>query len=564
MNEKNNIAGTIVGVTTPVEFYFKVQPNAVKLHDIVYVEVKEAEATDGASPESRRVWARVTEIERLNPLFPEEAAQELANRSLDAVQTIISLSREMITAKALVLGVEDPKRGTLSPLTYPPQPASPVKLPETDEIKKIIQRKIPPPRLIEIGYLRGREKYPVHVDILPILTRHLAVLATTGAGKTVTVRTFLEKLLSQTFYPVLILDLHSDYIGLGKHPNIQGRVKFFYPSVDITTDSFERLLDLARELSGEDITAPQEALFRDLVKLIQEEWLPGAKNWKADGFIHKEVAPKFEEKIKHLLNPDTHFFCLAELLDKIGSLKGNLPSSYPALKNQTQSYSPLGRVLRKAGGAYKRAKEAAKRALGSVKASPVISKNVKDLIQKGQVSILRLEGYGGYAPALVAGLLEALFEERVSGKISQFLLVVEEAHNFIPSRSEGKEAATAPILRQIASEGRKYGMGLVLVSQRPSRLDPTALAQCNSYFILRIINPADQKYIREVVEALSEEELKILPTLATGEALIAGECVPFPMIISVHQSVTHGKHEKEDFLNEFIILQGRLIPKPNI
>lgn len=558
MNEKNNIAGTIVGVTTPVEFYFKVQPNAVKLHDIVYVEVEEAEATDGASPKSRRVWARVTEIERLNPLFPEEAAQELANRSLDAVQTIISLSREMITAKALVLGVEDPERGTLSPLTYPPQPASSVKLPETDEIKKIIQRNVPPHRLIELGYLRGREKYPVHVDILPILTRHLAVLATTGAGKTVTVRTFLEKLLSQTSYPVLILDLHSDYIGLETHPNIpniQERVKFFYPSVDIATDSFERLLDLARELSGEDITPPQEALFRDLIKLVQDEWVADKEKgkWKEDGFIHKEVAPHFEKRIKHLLKPNTHFFCLAELLDKIGSLKGNLPSSYPALKNQTQSYSPLGRVLRKAGGAYRRAKEAAKRVLASSKASSITSKNVAELIQKRQVSILQLEGYGGYAPALVAGLLEALFEKRVNNEISQFLLVVEEAHNFIPSRSEGKEAATAPILRQIASEGRKYGMGLVLVSQRPSRLDPTALAQCNSYFILRIINPADQKYIREVVEALSEEELKILPTLATGEALIAGECVPFPMIISVHQSATHGKHEKEDFLNEFLI-----------
>ncbi|MEM2079560.1 MAG: ATP-binding protein [Nitrososphaerota archaeon] len=561
MNEKNNIAGTIVGVTTPVEFYFKVQPNAVKLHDIVYVEVEEAEATDGASPKSRRVWARVTEIERLNPLFPEEAAQELANRSLDAVQTIISLSREMITAKALVLGVEDPERGTLSPLTYPPQPASSVKLPETDEIKKIIQRNVPPHRLIELGYLRGREKYPVHVDILPILTRHLAVLATTGAGKTVTVRTFLEKLLSQTSYPVLILDLHSDYIGLETHPNIRGRVKFFYPSVDIATDSFERLLDLARELSGEDITPPQEALFRDLIKLVQDEWVADKEKgkWKEDGFIHNKVEPQFEKRIEHLLYPYTHFYCLAELLDKIGSVKDNLPSSYPALKNQTQSYSPLRRVLSKAGRAYKRAKEAAKRVLASSKASSITSKNVAELIQKRQVSILQLEGYGGYAPALVAGLLEALFEKRVNNEISQFLLVVEEAHNFIPSRSEGKEAATAPILRQIASEGRKYGMGLVLVSQRPSRLDPTALAQCNSYFILRIINPADQKYIREVVEALSEEELKILPTLATGEALIAGECVPFPMIISVHQSATHGKHEKEDFLNEFLVLQGRLI-----
>jgi DNA helicase HerA-like ATPase len=95
-------------------------------------------------------------------------------------------------------------------------------------------------------------------------------------------------------------------------------------------------------------------------------------------------------------------------------------------------------------------------------------------------------------------------------------------------------------------------MGLVLISQRPSRVDSTILSQCNSFIILKIINPGDQKYVRDVVESIGEEDARILPDLATGEALITGECIRFPMLAKIEMPKSKGKHEEEDFIKGFI------------
>ncbi len=91
-------------------------------------------------------------------------------------------------------------------------------------------------------------------------------------------------------------------------------------------------------------------------------------------------------------------------------------------------------------------------------------------------------------------------------------------------------------------------MGLVFISQRPSRIDATVLSQANSYLILRIVNPNDQKYIRDVVETMGEDEARSLPNLSTGEALLSGLFTRIPVMVRVEKSISQGSHEEEDFL----------------
>src|SRR5687768_7476162 len=95
---------------------------------------------------------------------------------------------------------------------------------------------------------------------------------------------------------------------------------------------------------------------------------------------------------------------------------------------------------------------------------------------------------------------ESILQARVSGMLQlPVLLVLEEAHNFAPGRSDtAAEQSAVEITRQIAQEGRKFGVGLVLISQRPGRLDETALSMCNSYIIMKMVNPADQNFVRKV------------------------------------------------------------------
>ena len=134
------------------------------------------------------------------------------------------------------------------------------------------------------------------------------------------------------------------------------------------------------------------------------------------------------------------------------------------------------------------------------------------------------------------------------------MLVLEEAHNFVPGRSTSSaEQQSISITKQIAQEGRKINIGLVVISQRPSRLDETALSQCNSYIIMRMVNPADQNFVRRVVESLGEEETRLLSDLDVGEALLSGQMVNFPVLVRMKPPKSQGEREET---NAFEYLKG--------
>jgi len=588
------VVGTVVGVTNPREFYFAVAPGAVQVQDLVCVDMRldkpegEEAPASGHDDGTARVWAKVADIERINPLFPEEAAQELSTQRLSAFDTVISLSREMITAKCTILGKEE-QRGEnveLSPLTYPLQPASSVYLGDPKTVEKLLIGNVPEYRRLKIGHLRGRPEFPAYLDGHAIVARHLAVMAATGAGKTVTVRRILEELVLKTHYPVLIFDPHSDYIGLGELPELKDRVTIYFPALHLAEEEVDNVISLVRDLSGEDMTGPQESLLKELVELVQENWSvtnghywdeknqqwnqnQGRSGWK-EGFIYEKICPKAPRK--YCLNfVSHHFYCLQEVLDALKKLYDTKNADTQralenagyegVLGNLTSSYIPVRRQLGKAASAYRRIRsmnQTRLRGLGQTNALPKPSE-MDRVIQKGKVSIVSLEGYSAHATAIVANLMRQLFELRLEEKngrerIPKFLTVVEEAHNFVPSFTENL-VPSLEILRQIATEGRKYGMGLILISQRPSRVDATVLSQCNSFVILKIINPADQKYVREVVETLGEDDAKLLPDLATGETLITGECVRFPILAKVEMPRSRGRHEEEDFIKDFVDAQ---------
>ena len=122
-----------------------------------------------------------------------------------------------------------------------------------------------------------------------------------------------------------------------------------------------------------------------------------------------------------------------------------------------------------------------------------------------------------------ARLLEYASRLRKKGDISPLILIVEEAHRFAPS---GEDVSSSSILRTIAAEGRKFGICLVIVSQRPNRLDSTLLSQCVTNIVMKTKNPADLSSIRESAENATEDILNELPNFEKGEALVMGEAFP--------------------------------------
>jgi len=534
----NTPVGTVVGVSSTTEFQMQVRPDAVRAQDLVAVDTVEAGQT-------YRVWAKVGTIERLNPLFPREAAQELAFQGRDPVDSVVSMSREMITATCSVVGVQ--RNGRLEPPKYPVQPAGRVYVPPAEEIESFLVGDTPEHRRLYLGTERGNKDVRVFVDAHMVVSRHLAVLASTGAGKTVATRRILEELMVKG-YPILIFDPHGDYSGL--HIAKHTEVTTYLPEIRLADEEFDQVLGYIRGMSGEIISPPQEQLLTGILEVLVD----GSKRIVLDAALRDNEVGGLQKTLDN-----DHFYALAEVAEKIAMLKAvddraPLPKEIARLSAglnvQSSTANAVRRQTRRAGWQYwSMIKTNRKYSAASTKLPS--SKDIHTIIKGGAVAIVSLEGYTDeLRQSIVAGVLSRLLSDRIDEKVPRFLTVIEEAHNFIPgwTAGGGTDVPSLPVIKQIATEGRKYGMGLIFISQRPNRIDATVLSQANSYLILRIVNPNDQKYIRDVVETMGEDEAKALPNLNTGEALLSGLFTRIPVMVRVEKSRSEGKHEEEDFL----------------
>jgi hypothetical protein len=149
-------------------------------------------------------------------------------------------------------------------------------------------------------------------------------------------------------------------------------------------------------------------------------------------------------------------------------------------------------------------------------------------------TILDLSGVpSGVLPQLIGSILKIVYEalfwsrEKSEGGIERPLLVVmEEAHRYLRESEQGIALET---VQRIAKEGRKYGVGAMIVSQRPSEVDETVLSQCSTFFALRLSNPADRSRVQGTLPDSLAGLLEVLPVLRTGEAIILGEAAKLPM-----------------------------------
>ncbi len=156
------------------------------------------------------------------------------------------------------------------------------------------------------------------------------------------------------------------------------------------------------------------------------------------------------------------------------------------------------------------------------------------------VTILDLSGVPNEIMASISGTLlkiiyDALFwgqNLKDGGKEQPLLIVLEEAHNYLKS---GEDSISSRAVQTIAKEGRKYGVGLLLVTQRPSELDETVLSQCGTIVALRMNNSKDRSHIRSAIQDELQTMVDLLPSLRTGESIISGEGVKIPSRVQFYK-----------------------------
>jgi hypothetical protein len=179
---------------------------------------------------------------------------------------------------------------------------------------------------------------------------------------------------------------------------------------------------------------------------------------------------------------------------------------------------------------------------------------LEKLFRPGQCSVLQLNEIDQREQqVIVATLLRRLNQARMDtekGLAAEgdenylpypTFVLIEEAHNYAPANAD---VVTSHILKTVLSEGRKFGVSVGLISQRPGRLDSDVLSQCMTQCIMRIVNPIDQARVAESVESVGRDLLKELPALSKGQVIVAGNAVNTPLLCRVRQRIT--RHGAED------------------
>ncbi len=478
----NDEIGRIIGTVQTSSFEMILDPTILRDHPPEigeYITIQYGQALPG-----KPVLGMITSLAIRN----ENYLQNLIRRpeSLDRLNILGDLSEgEILTANVQVLGYLE-RENILLP-RFPPIPGSKVTRAPKDLLEKIFQI-----GEAEIGIIRSHSEIPVSLDLNMLVSRHFAILAITGAGKSNSVAVLVADILRKVQGSIIIIDPHNDYFPLINHPELKDRVFIFS-------------------------TEPRDHMHRLCFK-------------------YSSFGP--EEICEMLRIPQTATRQRGLVIEAIDSLEDDwdLETLHKAIKEcgdfpKNVRFSVLNRLKIFPERVF----------LTKTQETPIYDVSSPSLVKPNQVSIFALGGIGlRTQQAAVAQLLQKVFYGAYLNRSSPdepgaipvpILTVIEEAHNFCGAKGG---PAISPISK-IVSEGRKFGVGLGIVSQRPGKINSDVLSQCNTQFIMRIVNPIDQRQIRESVEAISEELIDDLPGLNKGEAIIVGPSLPLPALVKIHR-----------------------------
>ena len=181
-------------------------------------------------------------------------------------------------------------------------------------------------------------------------------------------------------------------------------------------------------------------------------------------------------------------------------------------------------------------------------------------INKSNVTIIDLSAIPFEVLSIVVSLLSRIIfdfafhyskNQHKLGMVNDipFLLVCEEAHNYIPKSGGAEYNASRISIERIAKEGRKYGLSLMVVSQRPSEVSETIFSQCNNFIVLKLTNVNDQNCIRKLLPDNNASLVDALPTLSTGECLAVGDAVPLPAIVKMNMPNPSPSSSNKDWID---------------
>lgn len=357
----------------------------------------------------------------------------------------------------------------------------------------------------KVGTIHQDQAIPAYVVTDDLLGKHFAILGTTGSGKSCAVALILRAILAEHDNAhIVLLDPHNEYArAFGEAAEVLSPDNLQLPYWLL---NFEEMVEVV--LGGEAQDSPAAVA-------ILNEAIPAAKRQflkSDDGNLTVTVDTPVPYRLTDLVQ------CVDDEMGKLDKPEETAP--YLKLKARLNALRADKRFAFMFGGLTVRDNMA-----------EILSRILRIPVDGKPATIMDLSGVPSEILNVVVSVLcrltfdFALWSERSV----PVLLVCEEAHRYAPNDTKLGFEPTKRALARIAKEGRKYGVSLCVVSQRPSELSPSMLSQCNTIFAMRLSNQNDQDFVRGAMRESATGLLEFLPSLHNAEAIVVGEGVPVPV-----------------------------------
>ena len=455
------------------------------------------------------------------------AEPEISPAQVAAMVGYDSLTNELFELHVAIMGYYEQATGSFINPWIPPQSGKQIFLASDDMLASILSRRQAGQNgSATIGSLLTRSPgaVPVVLSVKDLVSTHLAIIASTGAGKSYLASVIVEELMQPYNKAcVLILDPHGEYNTLTEIPNAA---------------------QFSEESNG------RGAGYRATVRVYKPEEVKVRISSLNIGDM-RHLLSEMTEKQQYLLN---------RALRKVNETKRGTPWGSEDLKTAIRAVAKQKGDEDSEGADDTSTVHAlmwriADRFDNSYTFDDIQHLDLPEIFKPGQCTVLQLNDIDERdQQVVVASLLRRLYRARMDterGKVHSgesylpypVFVLLEEAHHFAPG---GTDVVSTSILKQVLAEGRKFGIGVGLISQRPGKLNADVLSQCQTQCIMRIVNEIDQKSVAAAIEGVGRDLLNNLPALSKGQVIVAGAALNTPVICRVRSRfTTHGGESKD-------------------
>lgn len=434
-------------------------------------------------------------------------------------------------------------------LAIPPKEVQPATI---ADIKKIYEDSVPQAASFRFATLASNGNVPVPVNGNKFFNKHIAVVGSTGSGKSHTLATIIQKAVSEkggdfslNNSHVIVFDIHSEYKSAFPYANHIDISNLVLPYWMLNSEELEEFF-----LDTEANDHNQRNIFKEAVIKDRRAKHNGSEAEKQKVHLDTPILFDIKEVLAYAIAKNGEMIDTGEVYAASNKEKGGQPKlTQGSLHGKLTNF--VNRLENK---------------LNDSRLSFFLGENSKNItfeqtLQKllgytskreSNVTVIDLSGVPFEVLSITVSLISRLIFEygyiykrirctkKPNEKINNdvpILLVYEEAHKYVPNSDLSKYRSSKVAIERIAKEGRKYGVTLLLASQRPSEISETIFSQCSNFIAMRLTNPTDQGYVKKLLPDSLGSLIDKMTSFRQGEALLVGESIILPSIVQIEQCI---------------------------